>query len=77
MTIIPTATRSVIAVDCNPHMEDLLKARLEKTAYRVHLKKFVVASAAQLDFENNSVVAAVCTLFVCSIDNDQTLLEVT
>ena len=26
LTIIPTATRSVIAVDCNPHMEDLLTA---------------------------------------------------
>ena len=79
MIIIPTAPRSVIAVDCNPHVEDLLKARLEKAAYRVHLKKFVVASAAQLKVENNSVAAAVCTLLVCPIDNDQTrksLLEV-
>ena len=63
---------SLIAVDCNPHVEDLLKARLEKTADRVHLKKFVVASAAQLDVEDNSVAAVVCTLLVCFIDDDQT-----
>lgn len=63
---------SLIAVDCNPHVEDLLKARLEKIADRVHLKKFVLASAAQLDVEDNSVAAVVCTLVVCSIDDDQT-----
>lgn len=63
---------SLIAVDCNPHVENVLKARLEKTADRVHLKKFVVASAAQLDVEDNSVAAVVCTLVLCSIDDDQT-----
>lgn len=63
---------SLIAVDCNPHVQDRLKARLDKAADRVHLKKFVVASAAQLDVDDNSVAAVVCTLVVCSIDDDQT-----
>ena len=63
---------SLIAVDCNPHVQDRLKARLGKVADRVHLKKFVVASAAQLDVDDNSVAAVVCTLVVCSIDDDQT-----
>lgn len=63
---------SLIALDCNPHVEDLLKARLEKAAERVHLKKFVVSSAEQLDVQDNSVAAVVCTLVVCSIDDDQT-----
>ena len=31
-----------------------------------------MASAAQLDVEDNSVAAVVCTLVVCSIDDDQT-----
>ena len=63
---------SLVAVDCNPHVEDLLKARLEKTTDRIHLKKFVVASASRLDVEDNSVAAVVCTLVLCSIDDDQT-----
>ena len=63
---------SLIAVDCNPHVQDRLKASLEKASDRVHLKKFLVASAAQLDVDDNSVAAVVCTLVVCSIDDDQT-----
>ena len=70
---------SLIAVDCNPHVEDLLKVSLEKAADRIHLKKFVVASAEQLDVDDNSVAAVVCTLVVCSMSDDQirrTLQEV-
>ena len=63
---------SIIAVDCNPHVEDLLKARAEKAAERVHLKKFVVASAEQLDVDDNSVAAVVCTFVICSTNDDQT-----
>ena len=62
---------SIIAVDCNPHVEDLLKARVEKAAERVHLKKFVVASAEQLDVDDNSVAAVVCTFVICSTTDDQ------
>lgn len=62
---------SLVAVDSNPHVEDLLKARLEKAADRIHLKKFVVASAEHLDVDDNSVAAVVCTLVLCSIAEDQ------
>lgn len=62
---------SLVAVDSNPHVEDLLKARLEKAADRIHLKKFVVASAEHLDVDDNSVAAVVCTLVLCSIADDQ------
>jgi len=63
---------SLIAVDPNPHMEELLKANLEKAGDRVHLKKFVVASAEQLDVDDNSVAAVVCTFVICSTNDDQT-----
>ena len=36
---------SLIAVDSNPHVEKLLTENLKKAGERVHLKKFVVASA--------------------------------
>ena len=62
---------SIIAVDCNPHVEDLLKARVEKAEERVQLKKFVVASAEQLDVDDNSVAAVVCTFVICSTTDDQ------
>jgi len=39
---------SLIAVDPNPHMEELLKANLEKVGVRVRLKKFVAASAEDM-----------------------------
>ncbi|KAL9973532.1 hypothetical protein ACROYT_G020001 [Oculina patagonica] len=70
---------SVIAVDSNPHVEELLKASLEKAGDRVRLKKFVVASAEKLDVADNSVAAVVCTFVICSIADDQsrkTLQEV-
>ena len=63
---------SLIAVDNNPHVEELLKANLKKVGDRVRLKKFVVASAEKLDVADNSVAAVVCTLVLCSIGNDQT-----
>ena len=76
---------SLIAVDPNPHMEELLKANLEKVGDRVHLKKFVAASAAdmsctgQVGVEDNSVASVVCTKLLCSLTEDElrkTLQEV-
>ena len=76
---------SLIAVDPNPHMEDILKANLEKVGDRVHLKKFVAASAedmsctGQVGVEDNSVAAVVCTKLLCCLTEDQirrTLQEV-
>ena len=76
---------SLIAVDPNPHMEELLKANLEKAGDRVHLKKFVAASAedmscgGQIGVEDNSVAAVVCTKLLCCLTEDQirrTLQEV-
>ncbi|KAL9973533.1 hypothetical protein ACROYT_G020002 [Oculina patagonica] len=70
---------SVIAVDSNPHVEELLKASLEKAGDRVRLKQFVAASAEKLDVADNSVAAVVCTLVMCSIPDDitrKTLREV-
>ena len=70
---------ALIAVDSNSHVEELLKASLEKVGDRIRLKKFVVASAEKLDVADNSVAAVVCTLVLCSIGNDQirkTLKEV-
>ena len=68
---------SLIAVDPNPHMEDLLKENLEKAGDRVHLKKFVAASAedmsctGQVGVEDNSVAAVVCTKLLCCLTEDQ------
>ena len=77
---------SLIAVDPNPHMEELLKANLEKAGDRVHFKKFVAASAedmgcavGQIGVEDNSVAAVVCTKLLCSLTENQirrTLQEV-
>lgn len=69
---------SLIAVDSNPHVEELLKKTLEKTGHRIHLKRFVAASAedmrctGKIDVEDNSVAAVVCTLVLCSMTEDQT-----
>ena len=70
---------SLIAVDCNPHVEKLLRDNLEKAGGRVNLKKFVVASAedmscapGKLGVEDNSVAAVVCTLVLCSLTDEQT-----
>ena len=68
---------SLIAVDPNPHMEELLKANLEKVGDRVHLKKFVAASAEDIscagkdEVEDNSVAAVVCTKLLCCLTEDQ------
>jgi len=76
---------SLIAVDPNPHMEELLKSNLEKVGDSVHLKKFVAASAedmsctGQVGVEDNSVAAVVCTKLLCCLTEDQikkTLQEV-
>ena len=70
---------SLIAVDSNPHVEKLLTENLKKTGERVHLKKFVVASAEDMScssgkvgVEDNSIAAVVCTLVLCSLTDDQT-----
>ena len=70
---------SIIAVDSNPYVERLLRENLEKIGDRVHLKKFVVASAedmsctsGRLGVGNNSVAAVVCTLVFCSLTDEQT-----
>ena len=70
---------SLIAVDSNPHVEKLLTENLKKAGERVHLKKFVVASAEDMScssgkvgVEDNSIAAVVCTLVLCSLTDDQT-----
>ena len=63
---------SLIAVDNNPYVQELLKANLEKVGDRVRLKKFVVASAEKLDVADNSVAAVVCTLVLCSLTDRET-----
>ena len=70
---------SLIAVDPNPHVEKLLRENLEKIGDRVHLKKFVVASAEDMSYtsgklgvEDNSVAAVVCTFVLCSLTDEQT-----
>ena len=52
---------------------------LKKAGERVHLKKFVVASAEAMScssgkpgVEDNSVAAVVCTMVLCSLTDDQT-----
>ncbi|KAL9973537.1 hypothetical protein ACROYT_G020007 [Oculina patagonica] len=68
---------SLIAVDPNPHVEELIKANLEKVGDRIHLKKFVIAScedmscAGKVGVEDNSVAAVVCTKLLCSLTEDQ------
>ena len=70
---------SLIAVDPNPHVEKLLRGNLEKIGDRIHLKKFVVASAEDMSYasgelgvEDNSVAAVVCTFLLCSLTDEQT-----
>jgi len=70
---------SLIAVDPNPHVETLLRENLEKIGDRVHLKKFVVASAEDMNctsgefgVKDNSVAAVVGTFLLCSLTDDQT-----
>ncbi|CAH3192410.1 unnamed protein product [Porites evermanni] len=70
---------SLIAVDSNPHVEELLTENLKKAGERVHLKKFVLASAEDMScslgkpgVEDNSVAAVVCTMVLCSLTDDQT-----
>lgn len=76
---------SLIAVDCNVHTEKLLKENLAKAGNRVHLKKFIVASAEDMSctgkvgVQDNSVAAVVCTKLLCSLSDEQikkTLREV-
>ena len=71
---------SLIAVDSNPHVEELLMENLKKAGERVHLKKFVVASAEDMScslgkpgVEDNSVAAVVCTMVLCSLTDEQTM----
>ena len=71
--------KSLIAVDSNPHVEELLTENLKKAGERVHLKKFVLASAEDMScslgkpgVEDNSVAAVVCTMVLCSLTDDQT-----
>ena len=70
---------SLIAVDSNPHVEKLLTENLKKAGDRVHLKRFVVASAEDMScssgkpgVEDNSIAAVVCTMVLCSLTDDQT-----
>ena len=71
---------SLIAVDSNPHVEELLMENLKKAGERVHLKKFVLASAEDMScslgkpgVEDNSVAAVVCTMVLCSLTDEQTM----
>lgn len=72
----PTGT-ALIAVDPNPHVEKLLKENLRKAGDRIKLKRFVAVSAEdmsykeQIDVEDNSVAAVVCTKLFCSLTDDQ------
>ena len=68
-----------IAVDSNPHVEELLTENLKKAAERVHLKKCVVASvedvtcsSGKIGVEDNSIAAVVCIMVLCSLNDDQT-----
>ena len=70
---------SLIAVDSNPRFEELLTENLKKAGERVHLKKFMLASAEDMScslgkpgVEDNSVAAVVCTMVLCSLTDDQT-----
>lgn len=68
---------TLIAVDSNPHVEKFLRANAEKVGDRIHLKKFVAASAEDMNcngkvgVEDNSVAAVVCTKLLCSLTEDQ------
>ena len=68
---------SLIAVDFNPHVEKHFRNNLEKAGDSVNLKKFVVASAEDMNctgkvgVEDNSVVAVVCTKLLCSLTDEQ------
>ena len=68
---------TLIAVDANPHVEKFLRANVEKVGDRIHLKKFVAASAedmkcnGKVGVEDNSVAAVVCTKLLCSLTEDQ------
>ena len=68
---------TLIAVDSNPHVEKFLRANVEKVGNRIHLKKFVAASAEDMScngkvgVEDNSVAAVVCTKLLCSLTEDQ------
>jgi len=68
---------TLIAVDSNPHVEKFLRANVEKVGDRIHLKKFVAASAEDMScngkvgVEDNSVAAVVCTKLLCSLTEDQ------
>lgn len=68
---------SLIAVDLNPHVEKLLRENLGEAGNRVHLKKFVVASAEDMSsmgkvgVEDNSVAAVVCMKLLCSLNDEQ------
>lgn len=69
---------SLIAVDPNRHVNELLKGNLEKAGRRIRLKKFVAASAedmscrGQVGVEDNAVAAVVCTKLLCSLSDSQT-----
>lgn len=69
---------SLIAVDSNPHVEESLKRNLERAGRRIHLKKFVAASAddmscnGEIGVEDNSVAAVVCTKLLCNLSDLET-----
>ena len=68
---------TLIAVDLNPHVEKFLRENVEKVSDRIHLKRFVAASAEDMSctghggVEDNSVAAVVCTNLLCSLTDDQ------
>ena len=60
-------------------LQRMYAENLKKAGERVHLKKFVVASAEDMScssgkpgVEDNSVAAVVCTMVLCSLTDDQT-----
>lgn len=66
------AGSSLIAVDYNPDMEGLLRRNMKKFPNKnIHLKKFVVADAADMkSIEDNSVSVVLATQLHCSLDEE-------
>lgn len=64
----------VVAYEPNPYMHDRLHASARTHGLDVELR---AVSAERLDFEDNTVDAAVCTLVLCTVPNPvQTISEV-
>lgn len=66
---------SVVALEPNPHMESYLVENAEKFP-KVHLKEIVPGFAEKMEgIADESVVAVVCTLTLCSVDDMEAALS--